>query len=142
MSNDLRLNDGEFAPLAKAKAWRIVAEADAGLRIKLLADFANEKDATDSKAALQLIGEKLTALMPFYKENMIPFLNQQQAEHPGAGELATKMTGAIDAASQALKAMEVRSRGNLAGAQIFIKTEEPLTTAVLLLTLTPRAGVE
>jgi hypothetical protein len=142
MATAQRLTDGPYAALARAQAWQIIAEIDKGLSIKLLADFANEKDAADSTAALTLIGEKLTGFMPMMKANMVPFLKAQDGQYPGASELAPKMASAIDAATEALKAANVQSKNNRAEAQIVIKTDEPMTTAVLLLTLTPRAQKE
>jgi hypothetical protein len=139
---DLRLSDGPYAALAKAHCWQIIAELENGLTVKLIADFASKEEAANSVDAFKLIGAKLTDLMPFMKTNMIPFLQGQEREFPGSSELATRMSTAIDRAAEALKAIDVRAVNNRAGAQIQIKTDEPLTTAVLLLTLTPRAGDE
>jgi hypothetical protein len=141
-SADQQLAEGEFATLAKASAWHIVAEPDNGLTIRLLADFENAEDAANAKRELTVIGDKLSAIMPFFKQNMVPFLNNQEAQFPGASELAPKMSAAIDGATDALKQITVRSKDRHAGAQIVIATEEPLTTALLLLTLTPRAQAQ
>jgi hypothetical protein len=142
IAEDQKLSDSDFASLASASAWQIVAEVKDGLTIKLFADFANADEAANSQAALRLIGEKLASLMPFLQQNMVPFLGNQEAQFPGAGELAPKMSTAIDATAEALKKISVRSKDTRAGAQINIATDEPLTTAVLLLTLTPRAQLQ
>jgi hypothetical protein len=137
---DQHMREGPLEPLARAHAWQIIAENNKRLTIKLLADFATNDQAAKATPALKIIREKLSNLIPFYKSNMTPSLKEQAAQYPGAKELGPKMTAALDATSEALKHVDFRSLNNRAGAQIEIDTNEPLTTAVLLLTLTPRAA--
>jgi hypothetical protein len=142
LAEDQHVADGPYAALAKSNAWLFIAQPTNGLTIQIIADFANDEDAANSKPAISLVGEKLLGLMPFYKTNMLPFLEQQATQYPAAPELAPRMANAIDATADALKEIRVETKNNRAGVQIVIKTDEPLSTAVLLLTLTPRAAKE
>jgi hypothetical protein len=137
---DQRMPGGPLESLAKAHSWQIVAENNKRLTIKLLADFATNEEADKSTPALKIVGNELSNLIPFYKSHMTPFLKEQEKQYPGAKELALEMATALDAASAGLKHLDVRSLNNRAGTQIDIDTNEPITTAVLLLTLMPRAA--
>jgi hypothetical protein len=137
---DQKMQNGRFASLATAHAWQIIAEADKDLTISLLTDFATKEEADKSTAALKSIGQSLTSMIPFYKSNMTPFLTQQSANYPAVKDLIPKMTAALDSAAEGLKTIQVASKNNRSGAEVKIKTGEPLTTAIMLLTLTPRAA--
>jgi hypothetical protein len=143
VSDQMKLADGEYAALSKAHAWQLLTQAnDDGLTIRLLADFRNEEDAAQCTGALNQIGAKLIGYLAFSKESMTKFFKEQNKDYFGASELAPKLKTAIDATIEALRKVSVRSVRNRAGAQVVIKTDEPLTTAALLLTLTPRAPVQ
>jgi hypothetical protein len=131
-----------LSAMATARAWQIIATIGQQLTIDLRADFATKEEAEKSTAALALIGEKLTGMIPFYRSHMDPFLKEQEAQYPNARDLASDLSTAFDATAAALKAIQITSAENSGNARIEIKTDKPATTAVLLLTLTPRAAKE
>jgi hypothetical protein len=135
---DQKMQNGPLAPLIAANEWQIMATCDKPLLVELRAVFATNDEAQKAAEPIKIIVAKLRELGPFYKANMEPFLKEQSTTYPGAKNLAPQLNGAIDAADEALKAVRVETAGNEATARIEINSSEPVTTAVLLLTLMPR----
>jgi hypothetical protein len=137
---DQKMQGGPYDALAKAQDWEIIAAIDKGLTIKLAADFATKEEADAANAPFKLIGDKLSWYLGMSKTQMAPFLQQQAQEYPNAKNLAPQFDKVIDAATDGLKTIQVTSDKNRAEATVVIKTDQPIATTVLLLTLSPRGA--
>jgi len=139
IATEKNMQQGPYAPFAQARDWQIIATIAKQLTVDLRADFNTKEEALNSAPAFKLVTQKLADLVPFYRAHMSPFLKEQEAQYPGARELAAELSATFDATDAALKAVQITSTEKSAVARIEIKSDKPATTAVLLLTLTPRA---
>jgi hypothetical protein len=129
----------EFRPLLSARSWQVRFEpADRGLSALFQATFADGTAAKEPVGALNTIVSLLDQYLAMAETNMPPFLEQQAGEFPRAPGLAAPMKSAIAAARTGLQAARANQAGTTAQVSFLIKTEEPVTAAVLLLSLMPR----
>lgn len=129
----------EFQPLPRARSWQIRFEpTERGLSALFEATFADGAAAKESVAALDTVLRLLDQYLALAETNMPPFLEQQSGEFPRAPELAGPMKSAIAAARSAAQLARASQSGASAQVTVLVETEEPVTAAVLLLSLMPR----
>jgi hypothetical protein len=129
-----------FLPLLAAREWRATLETGDDLTLRLRAEFADAAAARKGSAAL---GRALASLDKGYlaalAAEMPAGLQAQQGPYPGVKELAGRLEKVVTAARAGLrKAAAPRVTGTVVESVVHIETDEPVTTAVLLLSLSPR----
>jgi hypothetical protein len=127
-----------FLPLLEAKSWRATLQTAGGLRLRLRAEFANDEAAKKASPGLAKALAGLNDHLDFLGKQMPAFFEAQQKKYEGAKELAGRMEAAMKAARVGLKAATPRVTGNVLEATAQIRTDQPITDAVLLLSLMPR----
>jgi hypothetical protein len=135
-ADDSRLEP--FRPLGDARSLGMKIEVDQGLQVTFSAEFADEKAAKLGQPALEKVLETLGKYFELAKTKMPEVLRAQHREYPGAKEVAEDLIRAIQAAQAGLRDTKVVRNGNKVEATIAIKTDQPVSTAVLLLSLMPR----
>ena len=129
----------EFRPLLSARSWQVRFEpSDRGLSALFQATFADGAAAKESVGALNTVVRLLDQYLAMAETNMPPFLEQQAGEFPRAPDLAAPMKSAIAAARSAAQLARASQSGASAQVTVLVETEEPVTAAVLLLSLMPR----
>jgi hypothetical protein len=129
-----------FAPLFEAKSWRITLDADKELRINLRLDFGNEAAAKEGQKALQGIAQPLIDYFTFAEKQMGAFFKREADQYKGISELSSRLPRTLQSARAALKDFKSEQNGSTVQGTLRIKTEEPTTSFVLLLSMTPRAA--
>ncbi len=129
-----------FAPLFEAKSWRITADADKELRINLRLDFANEMAAKEGQTALQGIAQPLSDYFTFAEKQMDAFFKREADQYKGIAELSSRLPKTLQSARAGLKDFKSEQNGSTVQGTLRIKTEEPATSFVLLLSMMPRAA--
>jgi hypothetical protein len=117
----------------------VTAEANQGLTITLRAEFADAERAAAAEAALQFVLAQLEQYFQAAREGMLPLFDAQAKEYPQAPEAKPFMADALSAARDAVAKRDVTVKGRTTEAVIRIATDRPAVTAVMLLTLLPRA---
>jgi hypothetical protein len=130
----------KFVPLFEAKSWRITVDAVKELRINLRLDFADDKKAKEGQTALQGIGESLVGYFAYLDKGMSDFYKREADKYKGIGELSSRLPNALKNTSAALKEFKNERKGSTVQGTVRIKTDEPVTTFVLLLSMMPRAA--
>lgn len=128
-----------FAPLVDAVCWRVTFDARKDLVVTLRAEFP---DAASAKNATEALKQLLTVLESYFKmaeEKMLPMLDAQIQQYPKSSIAKPHLADALAAARKALQISVVEVRDNATEAVVNIRTERPVTTAIMLLTLLPRA---
>ena len=129
----------EFQPLLSARSWQVRFEpADRGLSALFQATFADGTAAKEPVGALNTVVRLLDQYLAMAETNMPPFFEQQAGEFPRAPDLAAPMKSAIAAARSAMQAARASQSGANAQVTVLVETKEPVTAAVLLLSLMPR----
>jgi hypothetical protein len=127
-----------FRPLVEARSLQMHMEVDRGLRVTFSTAFVDEQAAQNAAPALKKVMEGLNAYFEFSKTKMPEFLRSQKSEYPAAEEVADTWAGAIQAAQAGLQEAKVVQKDKDVSVTIVIKTDHPVTAAVLLLSLAPR----
>jgi hypothetical protein len=127
-----------YMPLLEAKAWRATLDTSGGLRLRLRAEFATDEAAKKAAPGLAKALRALDDYLGLAVKQMPAFLESQQKKYEGAKVLGRRLETAIKAARKGLKATNPRVAGNVVDATAQIRTDEPITDAVLLLSLLPR----
>jgi hypothetical protein len=127
-----------FVPLFEAKSWRITADAAKELRINLRLDFANEAAAKEGQKALQGIVEPLIDFCTFAEKGMNDFYKREADKYKGITELSSRYPKLFENARAALKEFKSEQNGSTVQGTLQIKTDEPATSFVLLLSMMPR----
>ena len=131
--------DAPWRPLFDAKSVRMTAEARDGLRIHLRAEFDSEDAAKKGAVLFDEIPKRLDAFFGIAEEHLPAFFDKQQEQFKDAKKLGARMDGAIKAGRAGLKGVAATQKGNVVSLDIAVDTKKPATTAVLLLSLVPRA---
>jgi hypothetical protein len=130
----------QLAALLEASALRVRFEPlDGELTFRFVANYADETKAGAGVVALKFIAEQLTVYMDMCAENMPAALQGFEAEHPSAAKLKEPLLQAIAAAKAGLQAPTAETVGTTAHMVCRIKSAQPVTDAILLLSLAPRA---
>jgi hypothetical protein len=129
-----------FRPLEKARSLQMKMEVDKELRAILAAEFADEAAAERGLPAVQKVLEGLAFYFDMVQENMPKFAKVQETKYPGAPEMVESLLAAVRAAQAGVKDAKAVRNGNRVEAAVTIKTDRPVSAAVLLLSLMPRAG--
>jgi hypothetical protein len=127
-----------FVPLMKANSWQIVVEADKDLRLNLRMTFASEEMAKEGQAALRAVWPPLGNYFEFCEKQMPPFLERESAKYPGVKDLAPRLEKTLQSARAGLKAFTTERKGTTVQGSVRVKTDEPVTAFVLLLSMAPR----
>jgi hypothetical protein len=127
-----------FVPLFEAKSWQITADAAKELRINLRLDFANEAAAKEGQKALQGIVEPLIDFCTFAEKGMNDFYKREADKYKGITELSSRYPKLFENARAALKDFKSEQNGSTVQGTLRIKTDEPVTSFVLLLSMMPR----
>jgi hypothetical protein len=127
-----------FQPLIEAKSLRLKMEVDHGLRVTFNTVFPDQATAERALPAIKKVVEGLNSYFDMAKTKMPEFLKTQQQQYPGSKEVADRLTRAIDATQTALAHAKIARNANEVEATILVKTEQPASTAVLMLSLVPR----
>lgn len=129
-----------LASLTNASECTLTIEGDdKSLRVILRAIYADEKHAEAGAEGMKGFLEALRQYMETSQGEMAKFFAVQEAKFPGSKALGERLNGASAQAEKALREAKIETRGALVEAQATIATKEPVTTAVLLSTLLPRA---
>ncbi len=129
-----------FVPLFAANAWRITVDAGKELRINLRLDFADEKAAKEGQTALQGLVKPLTDFTEFAEKGMNDFFKREANQYKGIAEISSRYPKLLQSTRAALKEFQSEQKGTTVQGTLRIKTEEPATSFVLLLSLMPRAA--
>jgi hypothetical protein len=129
-----------FVPLMEAKSWRIVVDADKDLRLNVRMTFASEEAAKAGEAALKAVASPLASYFQFCEEQMPPFLKRESEKYPGVKDLAPRLEKTLQSARAGLKDFAVERKGTTVLGGLRVKTDEPVTAFVLLLSMAPRAA--
>jgi hypothetical protein len=105
----------------------------------LRATYADEKHAEAGVEGMKEFVEALRRYMETSQGEMTKFFAVQETKFPGSKALGERLNAASAQAETALRDAQVERRGAVVEAQATIATKEPVTTAVLLSTLLPRA---
>jgi hypothetical protein len=131
-----------FVPLFAAKSWQITADAAKELRINLRLDFANEAAAKEGQKALKGIVEPLIDFTFFAEKGMDAFYKREADKYKGIPELSSRYPKLFQSTRTALKDFKSEQVGSTVRGTLHIKTDEPVTSFVLLLSMMPRAAKE
>jgi len=112
---------------------------DKSLKVILRATYADETQAEGGAEGMKEFVEAIRRYMESSQGEMSKFFAVQDAKFPGSKALGERLNGASAQAEAALRAAKIERRGAVVEAQATIATKEPVTTAVLLSTLLPRA---
>jgi len=128
-----------FRPLAEARSLKMKMDVEQGLKVTFSAGFSDQLAAERGVSALRMVMQGLNAYFDMAKAKMPEFLKTQRAEYPKAGEVADDLIQAIQAAQAGLHEVKLSRSGNEVEATIVVKADRPVSTAMLLLSLMPRA---
>ncbi len=129
-----------FVPLFEAKSWRITVDAAKELRINLHLDFANETAAKEGQTALKNLVEPLIDFTFFADKGMNAFYKREADKYKGITELSSRYPKLFENTRAALKEFQSEQKGSTVEGTLRIKTDEPATSFVLLLSMMPRAA--
>jgi hypothetical protein len=127
-----------FVPLFEAKSWRITADAAKELRINLRLDFANEAAAKEGRTALLSFAQALIDFCTFAEKGMDGFYKREADKYKGVTELSSRYPKLFENTRAALKDFKSEQKGSMVEGILRIKTDEPVTSFVLLLSMMPR----
>jgi hypothetical protein len=127
-----------FVPLMEAKSWQIVVDADKDLRLNVRMTFASEEAAKEGQAALKTVAPPLGNYFEFCEKQMPPFLKRESAKFPGVKDLAPRLESTLQSARAGLKDFTSECKGATVQGSVRVKTDEPVTAFVLLLSMAPR----
>lgn len=127
-----------FAPLFEAKSWRITADVAKELRINLRFDYADEAAAKEGQKALQELTKPLIDFTFVAEKGMDDFFKREAEKYKGIKELSSRYPTLFENTRAALKDLQVDQKGANVQGTLRIKTNEPATSFVLLLSLVPR----
>jgi hypothetical protein len=97
-------------------------------------------EAEQAMPALRKLLDGLSDYFATAKKQMPAFFRSQETAFPGAKQVAAKMDQALAAAEAGLGGVQVVRNGRKIEAAVLAKTEQPVSTAVLLVSLIPRAA--
>jgi hypothetical protein len=137
LKESIRVGD-RLHPLLDADSWRATAKAtNEALRINLEVEFLTEEAAQE---AVPLFARALTRLDEYFalSERRLPeFFEKQREKFKDAKQLRARMDATIKAARASLKGTAAVRKAKTVSLEIVVATKEPVTTAVLLLSLVP-----
>jgi hypothetical protein len=137
-------NSGEkgkpFVPLFEAKSWRITVDAAKELQINLRLDFADEAAAEKGQTALKNLVEPLIDFTFFADKGMKDFYKREADKYKGITELSSRYPKLFENTRAALKEFKSEQKGSTVQGTLRIKTDEPVTSFVLLLSMMPRGA--
>lgn len=128
-----------FAKLFAAKRWRVTFHAEKGLRIVLRAECADEAAAQAAVEPLQMCVGGLDTFLKMDEEQMPEAFRRKPVEYPRGPDVIPVMQRAFQETRKALGVSKAAAAGNVAEVTIAIETDRPVTTAVMLLSMLPRA---
>jgi hypothetical protein len=131
-----------FVPLLEAKSWQITVGAPEDLRLHVRMTFASEEAAKEGEAALKAVAPPLAGYFEFCAKQMPPFLKRESAKYPGVKDLAPRLERTLESARAGLKDFTTERKGTTVLGSLRIKTDEPATSFVLLLSMAPRPAKE
>jgi hypothetical protein len=131
-----------FVPLMEAKFWELTVDAAEDLRVNVRMTFASEESAKEGQTALKAVGPALAGYLEFCEKEMPPFLKRESAKYPGAKDLSPRLQGTLQNARAGLKGFTSERKGSAVEGSLRIKTDEPVTSFVLLLSMSPRPAKE
>jgi hypothetical protein len=129
-----------FVPLFEAKSWRITVDAAKELQINLLLDFADEAAAKEGQTALKNLIEPLIDFTFFADKGMDAFYKREADKYKGITELSSRYPKLFENTRAALKEFKSEQKGSTVQGTLRIKTDEPVTSFVLLLSMMPRGA--
>jgi hypothetical protein len=129
-----------FLPLFEAKSWRITMDAAKELRINLRLDFADEDAAKAGQKALTAIVPPLTRYFEMVEKEFPAFAKREEGKYPNVSDAVTRLVDLSKFGRAALKDFAPERKGSTVEGSLRIKTAEPATTFILLLSLMPRAA--
>jgi hypothetical protein len=130
----------QAAALLKASAWRVRFEPGKSLTFRCIAEYADEATADAGVESLKFIAAQLALYMDMCEQNIPPALEGFAKEFPGAEKLAPPFIQVLHAAKAALQAPQVTREGTTATMVCDIASDHPVSDAILLLSLMPRAA--
>jgi hypothetical protein len=130
----------QAAALLKASAWRVRFEPAKSLTFRCIAEYADEATADAGVESLKFIAAQLATYMDMCEQNIPPALEGFAKEFPGAEKLAPPFVQVLHAAKAALQSPQVTREGTTATMVCDIASDHPVSDAILLLSLMPRAA--
>jgi hypothetical protein len=139
-SEDVRWES--YRPLALAESLRAEMVVDRGLHVTLRAGFADPQAAERAIPAIQKVLSGVRDYFDMARTRMPEFLKTQTGKYPEAAALADAFASAIHAAQSGIEEAKVLRGGKEIEATILVKTDHPVSTALLLLSLAPRPAAK
>jgi hypothetical protein len=131
-----------YLPLVKATTWQITAEAGKELSLGFRLQFPDEDAAKAGVPSLQKALGQLDRYLTLCEKQMPAFFERESSKHKDAGELTRPTMGSIQSLRTALKAFKPQHEGKRVTGTLALKSDRPVTTFVLLLSLIPRPAKE
>jgi hypothetical protein len=122
----------------EAKSWQVVVGAGKDLRLNVRLTFASEEAAKEGEAALKAVAPPLASYFEFAEKQMPPFLKRESGKYPGVKDLAPRLESTLQSARAGLKDFTTERKGATVPGSLRVKTDEPVTSFVLLLSMAPR----
>ncbi len=129
-----------FVPLLEAKSWQIVVDAEKDLRLNVRMTFASEEAAKEGEWGMKAAAAALASYFEFAAKQMPPFLEREPGKYPGVKDLAPRLERTLQSARAGLKDITTDRKGATVLGSARVKTDEPVTSFVLLLSMAPRAA--
>jgi hypothetical protein len=119
---------------------RIRFEPAKALTFRWTAQYADEASAEAGAKALKFVADQLVVYMGMSEQGIPPMLKSTAGMYPDGEKLGPIYIAAVQAASAAVKAADIKRDGINVSMVCTIKTDHPVTDAILLLSLMPRAA--
>jgi hypothetical protein len=127
-----------FLPLFKARSWVVTADAGKELRFDIRLEFPDEASARAAVPALQATVGHVGAGLAWLEKDLEGILKVAPPRGEGAREVGKNWRDTTRAARAAVADFKAEREGPVVRGALHVKTETPVTSFVLLLSLLPR----
>jgi hypothetical protein len=130
----------DYRPLLASESLRLTVKADKQLEVLLTAKRPQEAKPGDTEAAFRKVLSALDGYLATAGEELPKMLVAAEEKYPQAEKLIEPFQAAIAAARAAIEKPTFAQQGDEFSLSLQVAAEHPATTAMLLLSLMPRAA--